>query len=109
MAGDPGTPTRRGAVEKAAELSLPGSCGACAARLCEGPPTREDFNVKLGKFTCQNGPEMIRFGRSRCHGWIGARKLPLVDLPRTPTDFWDPFSDVVLGTLQIAPSDTGAK
>ena len=45
---------------------------------------------------------------SRCHGWIGARKLPLLDLPRAPADFWDPFSAVVLGTLQIAPSDFGA-
>ena len=55
------------------------------------------------------GPKRQINRPSRCHGWIGARKLPLVDLPRAPTDFWDPFSDVVLGTLQIAPSDLGAQ
>ena len=32
------------------------------------------------------------FRPSRCDGWIGARKVPLVDFPRTSyTDSWDPF------------------
>ena len=45
------------------------------------------------KFT---GPLVVTAGSA-------LEKLPL------STDFWDPFSDVVLGTLQIAPSDLGAQ
>ena len=37
------------------------------------------------------GPLTDRFGPSRCRGWIGAPKLPLVDLQRAPTDVWGPF------------------
>ena len=32
-------------------------------------------------------------GPKRCHGWIGAAKLPMVDFPRAPTDVWELFSE----------------
>ena len=57
-------------------------------------------------------PKRQKNGFSRWYGWIGAAKLPLVDLPRAPTDVWEPFSELsnswnhfweLLGTVLTYP------
>ena len=82
------------------------------------------------------GPKRQNNGLSRCDGWIGAAKLPPENLPRAPTDVWDPFfehfaqkcegfsprktllkdpplikrpppSDVPLGSLKLAQNSPG--
>ena len=56
-----------------------------------GPPYREEFMENLQILHGRFGPKCQNSGSSRCHGWIGEAQLPLVDLPRAPTDVWDPF------------------
>ena len=42
-------------------------------------------------FEARSGRTRQINGLARCHGWIGASKLPPFQLPRAPTDIWDSF------------------